>query len=117
MMRYLPQNSHTLGKLELLTASMAPLVAKFSGTRQPRSNVLYALGQLAKGFQPAEPGALAQGLLIFVGENVLKHVAPTNGSTKFGVAIAQRASSRRCSSLRLHSLPCSSQSDPFRSAP
>ena len=92
MMWYLPQNSQTLGKLELLTASMAPLVAKFSGTRQRRSNVFIRSWSARERFQPAKPGALAQGLLIFVGGNVLKHVAPTNGSTEFWVAIAQRAS-------------------------
>ena len=34
----------------------------------------------------------AQSLFIFVGEDVLEHVAQTDGSTEFGVATAQRAS-------------------------
>ena len=50
--------------------------------------------QLAKRVEPTELGPLAppaQGLLIFVGEDVLEHVAQTNGATELGVAIAQRA--------------------------
>ena len=56
---------------------------------------LNALCQLAKRFEPTELGALAppaQGLLIFVGEDVLEHVAQADGPSEFGVAIAQRAS-------------------------
>ena len=51
---------------------------------------LNAAGQLAKGFEPTELGALAppaQSLFIFVGEDVLEHVAQTDGSAEFGVAI------------------------------
>ena len=62
----------------------------------------------------------AQSLLDFVGEDVLEHVAQANGSTEFGIVIAQRASLLallRCSSLRVHSLPRSAQSDPFEIGP
>jgi hypothetical protein len=46
-------------------------------------------------FKPTElcPLALpAQGLLIFVGEDVLEHVARAEGATEFGITITQRAS-------------------------
>src|SRR4029434_9189100 len=56
---------------------------------------LNAQRQLAKGLEPTELGALAppaQGLLIFIGEDVLEHVAQSDGPSEFGIAIAQRAS-------------------------
>jgi hypothetical protein len=56
---------------------------------------LDALCQVPKGFEPTELGALAppaQGLLIFVGEDVLEYVAQADGATEFGVAVAQRTS-------------------------
>jgi hypothetical protein len=56
---------------------------------------LNALCQLAKGLEPTKLGALAppaHGLLIFVGEDVLEHVAQANSPSEFGIAIAQRTS-------------------------
>ena len=56
---------------------------------------LDTLCQLTERFEPTELGALAppaQGLLIFVGENVLERVAQADGPSEFRVAIAQRAS-------------------------
>ena len=56
---------------------------------------LNALCQFAKGLEPTELGALAppaQGLFIFVGEDVLEHVAQANGATEFRIAVAQRTS-------------------------
>ena len=53
------------------------------------------LCQLAKGLEPTELGALAppaQSLFIFVGEDVLEHVAQADGATEFRIAIAQRTS-------------------------
>ena len=56
---------------------------------------LNALCQLAEGLEPAELGALAppaQSFLIFIGEDILKRVAQTDGPAEFGIAIAQRTS-------------------------
>ena len=56
---------------------------------------LNALRYLAKGFQMTKLCAFAppaQGLLIFLGEDVLKRAAQADGPAEFGVAIAQRAS-------------------------
>ena len=53
------------------------------------------LCQLAKGFEPTELSALAppaQSLLIFIGKDVLEHVAQADGPAEFRVAIAQRTS-------------------------
>ena len=81
---------------------------------------LNALRYLAKGFQMTKLCAFAppaQGLLIFLGEDVLKRAAQADGPAEFGVAIAQRASLLALLWLRVHSLPRSAQSDPCRSAP
>jgi hypothetical protein len=53
--------------------------------------LLNALCQLAKRFETTELCSLAppaQGLLIFVGEDVLEHVAKAHGPSEFGIAIA-----------------------------
>ncbi|HEY5704176.1 MAG TPA: hypothetical protein VIS96_01225, partial [Terrimicrobiaceae bacterium] len=54
------------------------------------------LCQFAKGLEPTELGALAppaQGLFIFVGEDVLEHVAQANGATEFRIDEANRLES------------------------
>ena len=48
---------------------------------------LNALCQLAKGLEPTKLGALAppaQGLLIFIGKDILEHVAQADGPSEFG---------------------------------
>ncbi len=72
--------------------------------------------QLAKRVEPIELGPLAppaQGLLIFIGEDVLEHVAHADNPSAFRVAIARALLCWPCSWLRVHSLPRSAQSDPL----
>jgi hypothetical protein len=62
---------------------------------QKKNTLLNSLCQLAKGFEPTELCPLAppaQGLLIFIGQDVLEHVAQADGPSEFGIAITQGTS-------------------------
>jgi hypothetical protein len=90
-------SGQTLSKLEQTVNRFDGTIGKPSFQKGDNAAPVFlnALGQLAKGLEPTEPGALAppaQGLLIFVGEDVLEHVAQAEGATEFGIAITQRAS-------------------------
>src|SRR5262245_12222762 len=90
-------SGQTLSKLEQTVNRFDGAVGKPSfeeGDNAPPM-FLNARCQVAKRLEPAELGALAppaQGLLIFVGEDVLEHIAQADSAPEFGVAIAQGAS-------------------------
>ena len=88
-------SGQTLSKLEQAVNRLDGTISEpgFQEGDNAAPMFLDTLCQLAKRFEPTELCALAppaQGLLIFVGENVLEHVAQADGPTEFGVAIAQR---------------------------
>ena len=90
-------SGQTLGKLEQTIDGLDGAIGEPSLQKSDDTApmVLDARCQLAEGFEPTEFGPFAppaQGLLIFVGEDVLEHVSQTDGPTKFRVAVAQRAS-------------------------
>ena len=90
-------SGQTLSKLEQAVNCLDGTIGQpsFQESDNAAPMFLNAAGQLAKRFEATELCALAppaQSLLIFVGEDVLEHVAQADGSAEFGVAIAQRAS-------------------------
>jgi hypothetical protein len=90
-------SGQTLSKLEQAVNRLDGTISEpgFQEGDNAAPMFLNALCQLTERFEPTELCALAppaQGLLIFVGENVLEHVAQADGPTEFGIAIAQRAS-------------------------
>ena len=90
-------SGQTLSKLEQAVNRLDGTISEpgFQESDNAAPMFLNALCQLTERFEPTELCALAppaQGLLIFVGENVLEHVAQADGPTEFGIAIAQRAS-------------------------
>ena len=90
-------SGQTLSKLEQTIDRLDGAIGKPSFQKGDNTAPMFldAPCQLAKGFEPTElcPFAPpAQGLLIFVGEDVLEHVAQADGPTEFRVAVAQRAS-------------------------
>ena len=90
-------SGQTLSKLEQAVNRLDGTISEpgFQEGDNAAPMLLNAPGQLAKRFEATELGALAppaQSFLIFVGEDVLKHVAQADGASEFGVAITQRAS-------------------------
>ena len=90
-------SGQTLSKLEQTVNRFDGTIGKASFQEGDNAAPVFlnAHCQLAKGLKPAELGALAppaQRLLIFVGKDVLEHVAQTDSPSEFGVAIAQRTS-------------------------
>jgi hypothetical protein len=90
-------SGQTLSKLEQAVNCLDGAIGEPSLQKGDHTAPMFldALCQVPKGFEPTElcPFAPpAQSLLIFVGEDVLEHVAQADGPTEFGVAVTQRAS-------------------------
>src|SRR4029453_7453678 len=109
----------TLSKLEQAVYRLDGTISKpgFQEGDNAAPMFLDALCQLTERFESTELCALAppvQGLLIFVGENVLEHVAQADGPTEFGIAIAQRASLLALLLAAGPFIATQRQSDPFK---
>ena len=88
-------SGQTLSELEQAVNHLDGTIGKPSFQKGDNAAPVFlnALCQLAEGLEPTELGALAppaQGLLIFVGEDVLEHVAQAESATEFGIAIRPR---------------------------
>ena len=90
-------SGQTLSKLEQAVNHLDGPISKpgFQEGDNAAPMLLDALCQVAKRSEPTELCALAppaQCLLIFIGEDVLEHVAQADRPSQFNVAIAQRTS-------------------------
>jgi hypothetical protein len=86
-------SGQTLSKLEQTVNRLDGAIGKPSFQESDKAALVFlnALCQLAEGLEPAEFGAPAppaQGFLVFIGENVLEHVAQADGPPEFRVAVA-----------------------------